>query len=60
MLVSMGNSADSAAVILPEVSDSTIASVQGNQRASQRARFLISLEERERPSLEGGNRDSSR
>jgi hypothetical protein len=29
MLVSMGNSADSAAVILPDVSDSTIASVQG-------------------------------
>lgn len=29
MLVSMGNSTDSAAVILPEVSDSTIASVQG-------------------------------
>jgi len=29
MLVSMGNSMDSAAVILPEVSDSTIASVQG-------------------------------
>ena len=28
MLVSMGNSADSAAVILPDVSDSTIASVQ--------------------------------
>jgi len=29
MLVSMGNSADSAAVILPDVSDSTIGSVQG-------------------------------
>ena len=29
MLVSMGNSADSAAVILPDVSDSTIAAVQG-------------------------------
>ncbi len=29
ILVSTGNSADSAAVILPEVSDSTIASVQG-------------------------------
>lgn len=29
MLVSVGNTADSAAVILPEVSDSTIASVQG-------------------------------
>jgi hypothetical protein len=29
MLVSMGNTADSAAVILPDVSDSTIASVQG-------------------------------
>ena len=29
MLVSIGNSADSAAVILPDVSDSTIASVQG-------------------------------
>jgi hypothetical protein len=29
ILVSIGNSADSAAVILPEVSDSTIASVQG-------------------------------
>jgi hypothetical protein len=28
MLISMGNSADSAAVILPDVSDSTIASVQ--------------------------------
>jgi len=30
MLVSIGNSTDSAAVILPEVTDSTIASVQGN------------------------------
>jgi hypothetical protein len=29
MLVSMGNGADSAAVILPDVSDSTIASIQG-------------------------------
>jgi hypothetical protein len=29
ILVSMGNSADSAAVILPDISDSTIASVQG-------------------------------
>ena len=29
MLVSLGNSADSAAVILPDISDSTIASVQG-------------------------------
>jgi len=30
MLVSIGGSADTAAVILPEVTDSTIASVQGN------------------------------
>jgi len=30
MLVSLGSSADSASVILPEVTDSTIASVQGN------------------------------
>lgn len=30
MLVSTGNSTDSAAVILPEITDSTIASVQGN------------------------------
>lgn len=29
MLVSLGNSADSAAVILPDISDSTIAAVQG-------------------------------
>ena len=30
MLVSIGNSTDSAAVILPEITDNTIASVQGN------------------------------
>ena len=30
MLISMGNGADSASVVLPEITDSTIATVQGN------------------------------